>query len=210
MIILLHKFYKQHNTLFVLGYIIGSIVEYVVSWIGEIILHVKWWDYSTYPLNLNGRICVYFSFFWGFLAIYLICSANPKIDKFINWTKKKFSIKVLKVINIIVTIFLAIDCVLTVFEINLFLIRMKVINNLDVPNKGVVLEEYSKVYNANEKVANLIYKFWGNKKMLRTFPNLKIQDVKGNIIFVDTLLSDIQPYYLRIHHGNENIRDYGN
>lgn len=209
MIIFLHKYYKQHNTLFVLGFIIGSIVEYMVSWIGDILLHVKWWDYSTYPLNLNGRICVYFSFFWGFLAIYLICSANPKVDKFINWIKTKFSINILKIITFLTTIFLAVDCIITIFAVHLFLIRMKAINNLDVPNKEIVLEVYNKIYN-NEKLSDIVYKFWGNKKMIRTFPNLKINDVNGNIIFVDTLLNDIQPYYLRIHHGNENIRDYGN
>ena len=207
MIITLHKFSKQYNTLFVVGFIIGSIVEYLVSWIGELILHVKWWDYSTYPLNINGRICVYFSFFWGFLAIYLICSANPKVDRFIDWIKSKFSLKTLKIITLTITLFLAIDCVLTTFATSFFLIRMKVQNNLDVPNKESIVREYNTIYN-NEKLSNFIYKFWGNKKMLRTFPNLKIQETDGKIVFVDTLLNDIQPYYLRIHHGNDNIRDY--
>lgn len=209
MIITLYKFSKQYNTLFIVGFIIGSVIEYLVSWIGELILHVKWWDYSTYPLNINGRICVYFSFFWGFLAIYLICSANPKVDRFINWIKSKFSIKTLKIVTLIITIFLAIDCILTAFATNFFLIRMKVENNLNVPNKEIIAEEYNEIYN-NEKLSKFIYKFWGNKKMIRTFPNLKIQEADGKIVFVDTLLNDIQPYYLRIHHGNDNIRDYKN
>ena len=44
MIIFLHKYSKRYNTLFVLGFIIGSIVEYLVSFLGEMMLHVKWWD----------------------------------------------------------------------------------------------------------------------------------------------------------------------
>ena len=83
MIIFLHKYSKRYNTLFLGGFIVGSIVEYLVSWIGELILGVKWWDYSNRPLNINGRICVYFSLFWGFLALYLMASFNPKIDKLI-------------------------------------------------------------------------------------------------------------------------------
>ena len=69
MIIFLHKYSKKYTTLFWGGFIVGSIVEYLVSLIGEMILGVKWWDYSDMPLNINGRICVYFSLFWGFLAL---------------------------------------------------------------------------------------------------------------------------------------------
>ena len=64
MIIFLHKYSKNYTRLFIGGFIVGSIVEYLVSWIGEILLGVKWWDYSNMPLNINGRICVYFSIFW--------------------------------------------------------------------------------------------------------------------------------------------------
>ena len=34
--------------------------------------------------------------------------------------------------------------------------------------------------------------------MIRTFPNLKVQDVNGNIIYLDSLLPEIQPYYYKI------------
>ena len=51
MIIFLHKYSKRYNTLFVLGFIIGSIVEYLVSFLGEMMLHVKWWDYSKHAFK---------------------------------------------------------------------------------------------------------------------------------------------------------------
>ena len=35
--------------------------------------------------------------------------------------------------------------------------------------------------------------------MIRTFPNIKVEDVDGNIIYIDSLLKDIQPYYFRFH-----------
>ena len=56
MIIGLQKFKKNNYTLFWGGFLIGSLVEYVISWIGEIVFHAKWWDYSDIPFNLNGRI----------------------------------------------------------------------------------------------------------------------------------------------------------
>ncbi len=198
MIIFLHKYNKRYNILFFGGFLLGSIIEYVVSLIGELILHVKWWDYSDMPLNINGRICVYFSIFWGFLALYLIVSFNTKIDKLINWIKSKVSIKSLRILTLSTIIILFIDCIITGIAMSYFLIRMIVQNDLDVPNKEAVHIQYEKIYN-NEKLSNFIYKYWGDRKMIRTFPNIKVTDVNGNIIYISGLLKDIPSHYLKIH-----------
>lgn len=198
MIIFLHKYTKKYNTLFFGGFIIGSITEYLVSLFGELILGVKWWDYSNMPLNINGRVCVYFSLFWGFLALYLIASFNPRIDRFINWIKNKISLWILKILTLSVTIILFIDCVITSVAMSFFLIRMVAQNDLNVPNKDIVIQKYEEIY-SDEKLADFIYKYWGDRKMIRTFPNVKIEDVDGNIIYIDSLLSDIQTYYFKFH-----------
>ena len=78
MIIALRRFNKNNYTLFVGGFIVGSIIEYSISLIGEELFQIKWWDYSNMPFNINGRICVSFSIFWGILAIYLMSHLNPK------------------------------------------------------------------------------------------------------------------------------------
>lgn len=36
---------------------ICAVVEYLTSWVLEVIFHAKWWDYTGYFLNVNGRIC---------------------------------------------------------------------------------------------------------------------------------------------------------
>ena len=199
MIVFLQYFTKNYNTLFIGGFIIGSITEYLVSLIGELILGVKWWDYSNMPLNLDGRICVFYSIFWGFLGIYLMCSLNPKVDRLIEWIKSKISMPKLKTITSSLIIFLLIDCIVTGYAISLFIIRMIEKNNLDVQNKEIISSQYIKIYEENPKRAEFIYKFWGDKKMLKTFPNLKITDKNGNRIYMDSLLPDIQPYYLLVH-----------
>lgn len=198
MILCLHKFPKKYNVLFIGGFIVGSIVEYAISLFGEVVLGVKWWDYSNMPLNLNGRICVYFSVFWGFLGIYLIASLNPKVDRVINWIKRKFKTqKALKTFVVTVFTILMIDCIATAFAIEFFLVRMIVKNDLNVADKELVQEQYDKIY-GNENLSKFIYTFWGDRKMIKTFPNLKINDKDGNIIYMDSLL-DIQPYYLKVH-----------
>ena len=61
MIVLLQYFKKNNYTIFFGGYVIGSGIEYVVSLIGEKLLHVKWWDYSSEPFNIGGRVCLFYS-----------------------------------------------------------------------------------------------------------------------------------------------------
>ena len=96
-----------------------------------------------------------------------------------------------------VFILLMIDCISTAFAIEFFLVRMIVDHDIDVANKDLVLEQYDEIY-GNENLSKFIYKFWGDKKMIRTFPNLKITDKNGNIVYMDSLL-DIEPYYIKIH-----------
>ena len=106
MIIFLRYFMKNRMTLFVGGFLIGSVTEYLISLIGELILHVKWWDYSNMPLNINGRICFYYSIFWGILAISLMKVIHPHIRRFLAYLLKKINIKVTKTIIYIITIFI--------------------------------------------------------------------------------------------------------
>ena len=198
MLMFLHKYGKKYNSLFLGGFILGSIVEYIISWFGEVFLHIKWWDYSDMPLNINGRICVYFSLFWGFLSIYLVASLNPKVDRFIDWAKKKFNLKALKTLTIATIIFLAFDCIVSIAASHFFMVRAIVKNDINVADKESVIEEYNKVY-SNEKLSNFIYKHWGDKKIIKTWPNIKLNDVEGNIIHLYTYFPDIQPYYIKVH-----------
>ena len=74
---------------------------------------------------------------------------------------------------------------------------MIVEKNIKVDNIENVLDEYDSIYN-NEILSKIIIKFWNDKKMIRTFPNMKIEDSEGNDVYLDSLLPDIQAYYLKI------------
>ena len=198
MIVSLTPFKDNNNRLFLGGFIVGSIVEYIVSLIGEIIFHVKWWDYSSMPLNINGRICVYFSIFWGLLGIYLISYINPKIDRLINYIKGKLSSKYIKPMEVTITIFLLFDFLITMYALKNFYIRTVVEQNIDVENKTTIVKEYERVY-GNEKKSEFLNKFFGNEKMIKTFPNLKLLDSNGEIIYFDSFFQDIKPYYYKIN-----------
>ncbi len=201
MIVSLQPFKQNTNRLFIGGFIVGSIVEYFVSLIGEFVLHVKWWDYSSMPLNIGGRICVYFSIFWGLLAIYLMTYVNPKIDRLIGYIQTKFSKKTLKSMLVFLVIFLILDNLVTCFALDMFITRKVYENDFKVANKIQIEDKYKKIY-SNEKLEKWIYTFFHDKKMIRTFPNLKIQEVDGNIIYFDCYVDGIQPYYYKIFEKN--------
>lgn len=193
MIVALQKFKKNNYTLFFGGFLVGSIIEYVVSLIGEAVFHVVWWDYSDMAFNINGRICVAFSMFWGILAIYLITHFNPKVDKFLE----RFSDKQLKKAVIFIMIFLMIDMIITGIGLKVFFVRLvnenKVLLNIEEKYIDKYIEQYK-----NMPMKSVVDKVFSNKVMLKTFPNLKITNKDGNVVLIRDILSDINPYYLKI------------
>ncbi len=196
MITFLQYFMKNRMTLFVGGFLIGSITEYLISLIGELILHVKWWDYSNMPLNINGRICFYYSIFWGILAIFLMKAIHPHIRRFLALILKKVNIKISKAIIYSITVFILFDCIISAYAINLFTIRMIAKNDLNVKNKTIIVEFYNKLdeNSFRRKISNTIF---SDKVMIRTYPNLKVQQIDGSIVYFKDLLPDIKPYYIR-------------
>lgn len=190
----LQKFKKKNWTLFLAGAIEGSIVEYVISWLGEIVFHIKWWDYSNMPFDINGRICLLFTIFWGILALVLMKLINPYIEKFIDKIPKKL----FSVLTIGGTILLILDLLITAFGLQVFYTRFtkKYDLNLVEDKKLMVSQEVLE----NKFVQKLSDTIFTDEKMLRTFPNIKYKDNDGNIIWVKDILTDIKPYYYKISH----------
>ena len=113
--VLLYKFKdKSYLKIFFLSFIVGSILEYIMSWGMEFVLGFTAWDYSNRPFNINGRVCLLFSIFWGALGIVWIKMLYPQMDKNLN----KISPKKYKVIAIFLIIFLVCDILLTISSVD--------------------------------------------------------------------------------------------
>lgn len=52
-------------------------MEYFTSWALEKIFHARYWDYSYFPLNINGRISVVSGAFFGIAILFLIKVLHP-------------------------------------------------------------------------------------------------------------------------------------
>ena len=111
--------------------------------------------------------------------------------------KIKISNKALKILEIAVVIFLLFDCMITGYALKVFFIRMVKENNIDIGDREKIEQVYEEIYN-DENVSNFIYKHFGNEKMIKTFPNIKIEDKEYNTVYIDSLLPNIQPYYKKI------------
>ena len=207
MILPLQHFKKNNYTLFFGGYIIGSIVEYIISVFGEVVLHVKWWDYSGEPLNINGRICALYSLFWGILAIYLISYVNVKVDKLIDKLKEVFKnkTKLLRGIVSAMIVFLFIDCIYTAIALQLFYVRLQKNYNLELQGIEKYAQTYTTLYENNKYVRNYVDKYLNDEVMLRTFPNLRVLDKDGNMIYIDSVIKTISPYYIKVFEPREKL-----
>jgi len=197
MIYTLQYFGKDVHTLFLGGFLSGSVTEYIVSFLGEKILNTKWWDYSEKFLNINGRICLVYSIFWGLLGLYLIKILNPKIDSLLDKVKNKLGYVRSKTIVLIITIMLFANCIVSAIAIDFFLTRVAIENQLEIAYQDRIQDKYNSIYN-NEKLSKFIYKYWGNEKMIKTYPNLTIGLANGDSIHVKDFFPDIKPYYLKI------------
>lgn len=67
--------------IFMAGMTLATVLEYITSYLMEKIFHAKWWDYTKYHYNLEGRICLHASLFWGVLSVLLIQVMQPLSDE---------------------------------------------------------------------------------------------------------------------------------
>lgn len=76
------------------GFIIGSIIEYLCSFFQELLFNSRSWDYSDMPFNINGRICLLYSIFWGILGVLWIKNLYPRMAEWILKIPNKIGIVV--------------------------------------------------------------------------------------------------------------------
>ena len=104
------RLYSTWVPLFFSSMIMCTIVEYFVSWIMEKMFHARWWDYSHYKFNINGRICLLNSVLFGFMGLGVIHFVYPQMLRFLAWLGDF----VIMVSSDVIGVALAVDLVATV------------------------------------------------------------------------------------------------
>lgn len=164
---------KSYFKLFFYGILIGSVVEYLLSYGLEAVFGTRFWDYAYTNNDINGRICITYSLFWGILAVLLMKAIKPTLDKVID----RINAKIKTPIEVGLFLFLVVDALMSIWAINTYEAR--------------VISEY---YNEPVKYSNIPWirkieeEYFTNERMQKIFPNLRTQDREGNQVFVRDLL----------------------
>lgn len=59
------------------GMVLADMVEFATSVIMEKLFHARWWDYSEKPFNIQGRICLQHTLYWGIFTIVFLYLVHP-------------------------------------------------------------------------------------------------------------------------------------
>lgn len=108
-VILTLALYKLKNVhlgkIFLTSFIVGTAAEYICSLGQEIVFGSVAWDYSNVPLNINGRVCLLYSVFWGILGIVWIKLIYP----FMSVLIEKMPVNAGKVLTLAFIVFFIFD-----------------------------------------------------------------------------------------------------
>ncbi len=74
---------------YLMGCLIGTVFEYIGSYLSESILGIATWDYSHYKYSLNGRAYLPYCFIWGFITYFWMDYAYPFIINTLAKINKK-------------------------------------------------------------------------------------------------------------------------
>lgn len=85
----LSPWYDQPVMLFVGSVIITTAVEYFIGWLTEKVVHQRLWDYSDYPFNIRGYICLRSSLLWGLLCLFVVDMLHPALMRLVGMVPQR-------------------------------------------------------------------------------------------------------------------------
>ncbi len=91
-LILLRKYRNNPGQTFVMAILVCGVLEYTTGWALETFFHMKWWDYTGYYLNLDGRVCLEGLLVFGLAGIAFTYTFAPMLDSLYAHIPKKLVI----------------------------------------------------------------------------------------------------------------------
>ncbi len=159
MILFLTKYTNDIVTLFIMCIILFSVWEYTTSFLMEKLFNARWWDYTRYKFNINGRICLETMIPFGLAGLLVMYIVNPFIMQIIN------NIPSLLLTIISFTLFI------------LFMIDIFISTEAMIKIKGTIKKvKKDNTEEITKRVKELIMeKSYLRKRIIKAFPKLKIK-----------------------------------
>ena len=97
---------------FFAGMFSATVLEYLTGAAMERIFHVRYWDYSDKPLNVNGHICASSSLAWGVFSVLLTMYGHSVIERGVL----RMNTNLLEFIVLALTVYISVDMSASVRE----------------------------------------------------------------------------------------------
>lgn len=170
MAFLLNGFKDNIILLFFSSFVICTVVEYLTSYVMEKMFHVRWWDYTYMKFNINGRVALRNSIFFGIMGVLLVYYVNPFFLDLLS----KIDYNILSKVSYILIGIVIMDFIVS-FNVLLNLKKMLVLENISIKGKVGNIFNRDNTVEISRAVRNKlgsISVFY--KKILESFPKSKI------------------------------------
>ena len=162
----LYNYSKDFFVLFCLSALMCGCLEYFTSYLMEKLFNARWWDYSNFKYNVNGRICLDTTVLFGLAGIGIFKLTNPLFDFLLF---DNISNEVLTILCIVFGILLLLDIIISFVIIS----KIKDISKSTKANTKDSTEDISK------KVREIIMeKSLPYRRVLEAFPQVFADKVK--------------------------------
>lgn len=195
--------FKNIACTYVAGLVIATTLEYFTSFLLEKLTGARWWDYTDYPLNIHGRICLIASLFWGVISVVFIDIIVPFLVKKEGEINHDLELIVLSSLS---TIFI-LDLVVTIDSMIHLKQKMKTIV------EEINVKELAN--NMKENVLSYKQKFYdsGNpfvKRIVMSFPKIKFKSDKMQKAFSLLQIGTNKKMKKQYHVKKEQEKELGN
>ena len=116
LIITTKKLYKRPVLKFIIATVSFSVFEYLVSLILVMLFGLRWWDYSDAMFNIQGRVSLLYSVFWGIIGVVVLEKLHPFIQNKIQNITKGNTNNIQYIICFILIFFFIIDVTFSVIR----------------------------------------------------------------------------------------------
>ncbi|MCM1052507.1 MAG: putative ABC transporter permease [Ruminococcus sp.] len=108
-ILILNRKKRKPIKTFIYGALLGGAIEFIVSYLMELVLGAASWDYSNRPLNIMGRTTILYMIFWGIATVILIHYIYPFLSKLIEKIPRKIG----NILVVFLVIFMTLNMIIS-------------------------------------------------------------------------------------------------
>lgn len=193
------------DNLFVLFFgslLLTTVLEFLTGFLLEKIFHNKWWDYSAYPFNIKGYVCLKFSLYWGLACTFVMDIIHPMIYKLISIMPFLAGVIILLVVMVIFTTDIVIS-VLTILKLNQ---RLKSMDDIAKRIHNISDEIGEKVYKNVSTVMDKSEEFQTSREDFLAKFEQNVQNIKSNLETRKDVLSE--EYTKKMNEREELLKKY--